>query len=69
MVRTRSGEDRWENYLSLTAGTTNIVARGKKLSETLNKRLKSMLGEDFHFHNTTIDNQVCDYDEHNSLDR
>ena len=45
VIRTRSSEDRRENYLALTPEGRKIVTRGQKVSESLNKRLLSMLNE------------------------
>jgi DNA-binding MarR family transcriptional regulator len=45
VTRTRSGEDRRENYLDLTSEGRKKVAQGKKVNESLNKRLINMINE------------------------
>lgn len=45
VVRTRSGEDRRENFISLTPEGKRKVAQGKKVNESLNNGLISILGK------------------------
>ena len=45
VTRTRSDEDRRENYLDLTSEGRKKVAQGKKVNESLNKRLINMINE------------------------
>jgi DNA-binding MarR family transcriptional regulator len=43
VIRTRSGEDRRENNLALTAEGKKKVTQGKKVNVSLNKRLVNMI--------------------------
>jgi DNA-binding MarR family transcriptional regulator len=45
VVRTRSGEDRRYTYLSLTPEGKELVSRGKKVNDSLEKHLLGLLGE------------------------